>query len=82
VKASKERRAERLEAVRKEVADSNEVVLEDDKLARENPLKKMKKCHTLGGKKRKGINNAKKNEEKEKFHDVDNSLSGSQAVAE
>jgi len=82
VKASKERRAERLEAVRKEVADSNEVVLEDDKLARENPLKKMKKFHTLGGKKRKGINNAKKNEEKEKFHDVDNSLSGSQAVAE
>jgi hypothetical protein len=52
-KASKLRRLKRLVEVQEEVAKVNASILEDDKLARENPLKKSKKPHPLAGKKRK-----------------------------
>jgi len=52
-KASKARRLERLKEVEFEVSKLTASVLEDDKLARENPLKKSKKPHPLAGKKRK-----------------------------
>jgi len=52
-KASKLRRLKRLVEVQAEVAKVNASILEDDKLARENPLKKSKKPHPLAGKKRK-----------------------------
>jgi len=50
---SKARRLERLTKVEEEVSKMNASILEDDKLARENPLKKSKKPHPLAGKKRK-----------------------------
>jgi hypothetical protein len=59
-KASKERRVERLRVVQKDVVKMNESIIEDDKLARENPLKKSKKPHPLAGKKRKRVNDTKK----------------------
>ena len=59
-KASKERRVERLRVVRKDVVKMNDSIIEDDKLARENPLKKSKKPHPLAGKKRKRVNDTKK----------------------
>jgi len=52
-KASKIRRQERLKGVIEEVAKMDAIIFEDDKLSRENPLKKSKKPHPLAGKKRK-----------------------------
>ena len=52
-RASRARRLDRLKDVEEEVAKMNASILEDDKLARENPLKKSKKPHPLAGKKRK-----------------------------
>eukprot|EP00536_Pseudo-nitzschia_multiseries_P006383 jgi/Psemu1/324328/estExt_fgenesh1_pg.C_1340025 len=52
-KASKARRQERMKGVVEAVAKIDASIFEDDKLARENPLKKSKKPHPLAGKKRK-----------------------------
>ena len=65
-KASKTRREGRLKGVLEEVAKVDLSIFEDDKLSRENPLKKSKKPHPLAGKKRKrstgeGKADAKKN---------------------
>lgn len=65
-KASKMRRERRLKGVLEEVAKVDMSTFEDDKLSRENPLKKSKKPHPLAGKKRKrttgdGKTDAKKN---------------------
>lgn len=52
-KASRLRRLKRLKEVEEELVKMKASILEDDKLARENPLKKSKKPHPLAGKKRK-----------------------------
>ncbi len=52
-KASRLRRLKRLKEVEDELVKMKGSILEDDKLARENPLKKSKKPHPLAGKKRK-----------------------------
>merc|ERR1711957_64107 len=75
-KASKERRVERLRVVRKEVVKMNDSIIEDDKLARENPLKKSKKPHPLAGKKRKRVDDTKNNIAAEKSQDDDNGQDG------
>jgi len=75
-KASKGRRVERLRVVQKEVDKMNASIKEDDKLARENPLKKSKKPHPLAGKKRKRVNDTKKNNVTEKSQDDDNGQDG------
>ncbi len=52
-KASRLRRLKRLKEVEDQLVKMKGTVVEDDKLARENPLKKSKKPHPLAGKKRK-----------------------------
>ncbi|VEU41210.1 unnamed protein product [Pseudo-nitzschia multistriata] len=52
-KASRTRRENRLKGVLQEVIKMEAGIAEDDKLSRENPLKKSKKPHPLAGKKRK-----------------------------
>ena len=57
-KASRLRRLKRLKEVEEELTKMKATILEEDKLARENPLKKSKKPHPLAGKKRKRPGNA------------------------
>ena len=58
-KASRARRVKRRKEVEEAVIKMNSSIREDDKLARENPLKKSKKPHPLAGKKRKRSGDAK-----------------------
>jgi hypothetical protein len=53
VKAQKQKREKLLEEANLAVANMEEQIISNDRLARENPLKKSKKPHPLAGKKRK-----------------------------